>query len=160
MKILLLITALAGIASGQTITLTVGGVSPSVIADLGQAWKDKAGPVIGTTSAAIDAANDTITLDQTKLTAAPAMPKVGDTVLVDSEPCMVKSVGDTLTLDRGKFEKPVAHPAGSPVVVLRYRTPYEMIVAEALLPYVQGTINALGTRSATLGARVTGSITP
>ncbi|HXJ41817.1 MAG TPA: hypothetical protein VNH18_21245 [Bryobacteraceae bacterium] len=165
MKALLTLTfALAGLACGQTqtINISISGVSPAVIADVATHWKDQAGPSIGTITFDISDTDTIITIDQAALSAAPTMPRVGDTVMIASEPCTVTEIADkVLTLDRGKFDtaRPSTHPAGSTVTVMKYRTAYEMMIAEWFLPGVQSIMNQLGPRSATLGARITGSIT-
>jgi hypothetical protein len=152
----------AALASAQTINVTISGVSPSIVADLNTHWLDQialAGNVVG----AIDGTSSTvtITISQSLLSAQAAMPTVGQTVLIGQEPMScTAAAGGSYTLQRAVFPLTVltAHAAGATISILRYASPWDMLSAEALRPWLQGVITQLGTRSATLGATVSGSI--
>jgi hypothetical protein len=148
----------------QTVTtISITGVAPSVLQDIHTYWLDQAGPAIGATPADIDATSDTLTVEvsQASLSAAQAMPSVGQTVAIQREPMTVTAVaGNVLTLTRGASpQSPKAvHPAGSPIAVLTFQSTWDMLTVQAIRPWVQHVAVSLGQRSATFGASATGTI--
>jgi hypothetical protein len=165
MKLIALALLAAAIGSSQTVTtISFTGVAPSVLLDFNTYWLDQSGPSIGTLTGALDASTTTvtITLDQSGLSSAQPMPKVGQSIilLATREPMLVTGVdGLTLTLKRGESPQSplVAHSAGESIAILRYASGWA-IVEEVLRAKMQEIAISLGVRSRTFGATVTGTI--
>jgi hypothetical protein len=162
MKTLIATLLLAGALSAQsTITVTIASIPPGAMVDLFTHWTDQTLTAFGT-APAIDAATSPITITVTQPVAAP-IPAVGSVVLIEGEPMGVAAVsGANLTLVRNllpPLTPLVSHAAGAYIYPLRYTTPFLMLQAEALRPYLLQVITGLGVRSASLGATVTGAVT-
>jgi hypothetical protein len=155
----------AALASAQTVTITMTGVSPAVISDINTAWLLQKGPQIGITSAPLDgvATSVTVTVNQATLSAAQPMPAVGATVLLGSEPMPVTAVsGLVLTLTRGAFPPLnvlTAHPAGETISVLAYTSPWTFLTVP-IRQWAIGLAQGLGAASAAFGTTVTGTVSP
>lgn len=146
-----------------TVNIAVSDVSATVIADLRQHWLDQAGAPVANVVGLIDGTTLSVdvVLSQAQLSSQQALPKVGQSVLIDGEPMVVTAAnGNAATLSRGilPMATPVAHLGNAQVQILRYATPWEMVSSEALRPYVQNVISALGARSLTLGGQASGSV--
>lgn len=155
----------AGIAGAQTVSISITGVSPAVIADIRTHWLDQTGASAGTIGAAIDASTTSVTvaISQASLSAAQPLPVAGQSVLIDGEPMVTASVsGTNVTFTRGTLPMATlqAHAAGASISILKYSDPWQMLVTEAIRPWVQGVISSLGARSMALGASVTGTVQP
>lgn len=150
----------------QTVNLSVTMSTP-VLMDIHQHWLDQASQM-GTITGALDGttAGVQIVVSQASLSQAAPIYKVGDTALIGTgDTCQVTAVsGDpgnqTITCTRGQYPlSPIAaHDAGTAIYLLRYPTPWDMLVAESLRPYAAKLVQDLGSRSHTFGASITGSI--
>lgn len=153
----------AALASAQTVTITMTGVSPAVLTDINTVWLQQKGPQIGITSAPLDAVSTsvTVTVNQATLSAAQPMPAVGSTVLIGSEPMPVTAVsGLVLTLSRGTFP-PLnvlsTHLTGETIAVLVYSSPWVFLTVP-IRQWAIGLAQGLGAASATFGTTVTGAV--
>lgn len=175
LRIQILLAALAAVGltcsglmaqSTQTVDLSVTMSAP-VLADIHQHWLDQVVQQMGTIVGAVDGttASVTMTVSQSTLSqAAPAF-KVGDTAVLGGDTCAVTAAsGDagnqTITCTRGQYPLSpiVAHEAGEKIFLLKYPTPWEMLVIESLRPYAIQITQGLGSRSQTFGAAITGGI--
>jgi hypothetical protein len=154
-----------------TLTFTIADVDPAVLADLVTVWSTLASPVVGTVPA-IDATTTPLTfsVDQSKNSSQQALPAVGQSVLVDSEPMAVTAVTPAsggnpamITVTRGTLLAPMpapmaSHAAGSALTVLSYYTFYEYFHDDCVRPWSQQKVSSLGAKSKTFGGTVGGSI--
>lgn len=87
----------------------------------------------------------------------------GQTVLIDGEAMLIEAVeGSTVSVTRNvaPLAPPAAeHAGGAAILLLKYPDPWKMISDEALRPWAQQVVTALGAQSATFGALATGSLT-
>lgn len=150
----------------QTVNLSVTMSAP-VLADIHQHWLDQANQQIGTITGALDGATASVTIAISQSTLSQAAPayKVGDTALIGGDTCAVTAASgeagnQTITCTRGQYPlSPIAaHEAGEKIWLLKYATPWEMLVAESLRPYAAQIVQGLGSRSHTFGATITGAI--
>jgi hypothetical protein len=151
----------------STVTVTFTGFQPSVLTDILLHWMDQHGTIIGATTASLDntTTSVSVTLSQSSLSSAPAMPTVGKSVLCDTgtsqEPMLVASVsGLTLGLTRNTVPgiTMYAHASGVTCSILNYSTPWVMMQNEAVRPWINGVIQRLGARSAVLAGNATGTV--
>jgi hypothetical protein len=167
---ILAITMLASFAlvaqTTQTVNLAVTMSAP-VLADIHQHWLDQTIQQMGTITGALDDSTASVSIAVSQATLSQAAPayKVGDAALIGTEPCTVTAVsGDagsqTITCTRNEYplSPMAAHDAGTPIYLMHYPTPWEMLVAESLRPYAIQITQALGARSATFGASITGAL--
>ena len=138
----------------------------SLAIDLNTIWLQNYTGQIATLGAPVAATDTAIILE-----AAPATPfPLNVSVLIDGEPMLVTAVtGYVLTVSRGVaaypflaalgLDPPSAHANGASVCQLLYTRPWDMLLNQALRPWVQQQVIALGGRSVTFGAMASGSIT-
>jgi hypothetical protein len=152
--------------STQTVTLNVTMAAP-VLADIHQHWLDQALQQMGTITGALDASTASVSIAVSQVTLSQAAPlfKVGDAARIGMEPCTVTAVSgeagsQTITCTRNEYPlSPMAvHEAGTSIYLLRYPTPWDMLVIESLQPYAIQITQGLGARSATFGATITGAL--
>jgi hypothetical protein len=158
---------MASLASLPTVTANFSLVlSVSVSADIQTHWLSQRVASPGTLQAAMSAEVTTFTFSPG---AAPSsglgyIPlAAGQTVLIDGEPMLIQSV-DEATVTVARNVAPLASPAaehagGAAIYLLKYPDPWKLIADEALRPWAQQVVTALGAQSATFGARATGSLT-
>lgn len=164
MRNLLTLALFAASAIAQTVTVNLSvPMQASVVADIHQHYISLVAGTLGATSANMDATSTsiTITLDQSKLTAAAPVYAVGNAVLLEAEPMTLTAIdGLRLTFARGGFPNVAlsTHASGSTVSLLKYASPWAMLMDEALRPWTLAVIQALGPRSATLASGITGSL--
>jgi hypothetical protein len=83
-------------------------------------------------------------------------------ILIDGEAMIVTAVssdGVTVARNVAPLAPPAAaHALGAAVYLLKYRDPWVMIADEALRPWAQQVVSALGANSATFGARISGTL--
>ena len=162
-----LLAAFAAVAqTTQTVNLSVTMSTP-VLMDLHQHWLDQASPM-GTITSSLDGttASVQIVVSQSTLSQAEPVYKAGDTAMIGTvDTCAITATtGDagsqTITCTRGQYAlSPIsAHDAGTAIYLLKFPTPWEMLVNESLRPYAAQLVNSLGPRSHTFGATISGSI--
>ena len=168
---ILAVTLLASFAltaqTTQTVNLSVTMSTP-VLADIHQHWLDQTVQQMGTITGALDGttASVQIVVSQASLSQAAPAYKIGDTALIGAnDTCQVTAVsGDpgsqTITCTRGQYPlSPIAvHDAGTAIYLLRYPTPWDMLVSESLRPYAAQIVQGLGARSHTFGATISGTL--
>ncbi|HVW10892.1 MAG TPA: hypothetical protein VHC90_20035 [Bryobacteraceae bacterium] len=143
-----------------TITLTV---DEKLVADVDAHWLQQIGASFGRTSAAIDSASGTITVtvDQSQLSQALALPEAGGSILIDGEPMQVTARnGSDLTLTRGGLPLATlgAHASGAAIYPLAYPDPWQMMGVEAFLPRLIAIAQERGPKSATFAMTISGTV--
>jgi hypothetical protein len=158
---------MASLNSLPTVTANISLVlSVSVSADIQTHWLSQRAGSPGTLQGAMGAADNSFTYSPG---AAPASGlgfvalAAGQTVLIDGEAMLIESVeGSTVSVTRNvaPLALPAAeHAGGADILLLRYPDPWKLIADEALRPWAQQVVTALGAQSATFGAMATGSLT-
>ncbi len=153
-----------------TVTANIGVTfSAPVAADINTQWLSLQQGSPGTLAAAMAATDTSLTLNLSAPSGlAFVQPEVGDTLLIDSEPMAITSVGgspsgSTIGVTRAQMtplaSAPAAHSQGATVYLLTYPTWAAMVADQALRPYAQQVVIGLGANSATFGAQASGSLT-
>jgi hypothetical protein len=160
---------MASLASLPTVTAQINlRLSASVAADIQIHWLAQRVGTPGTLAGAMAA-------DATELTFAPGASPFpfqgggfvalapGQTIVIDSEAMTVTAVdAEKVTVSRNSApiaSPAVDHAAGAAIAVLKYSDPWQLIADEALRPWAQSVVSALGANSATFGAQASGSLT-
>jgi hypothetical protein len=140
-------------------------LAASVTADINTHWMSQRTGSPGVLAAPVSPTDTTVTLT---LEAGGGLGFVAlspnATILIDGEPMEVVAVDNAqITVTRnvgpmGAAQSVPSHEAGAPAYLLKYPDPWVMIADEALRPWAQQIVIALGAHSATFGARATGSL--
>jgi hypothetical protein len=156
---------MASFSSLPTVTATFSlELSLSVAADINTHWLSQRVGSPGTLQAAIDLTETALrfTPGAGLLGAGFVSLEPGQTIVIGSEAMTVTAIyGEQLTVVRNVVPLSVpaeVHAAGEAIYLLKYAQPWALIADEALRPWAQSVVAALGPRSATFGARATGSI--
>lgn len=142
----------------------------SVVADINTHWLKQRVGSPGTLAAAVGATDATITLTlESGGGLGFVSAEAGSTIVVDGEAMVVTARNNAqLTVTRnvgpiGAFLGGGAaptHEPGAVVYLLKYTDPFSMAADEALRPWAQQIVLALGSESATFGYTAFGSLTP
>jgi hypothetical protein len=141
------------------------GFAITVAMDLNAHWQEQRQGSPGKLAQAISETDTTVTIEPGSVP-GDQIPKVGSAILIDNEVMLVTAVQDnmyTVTRNTAPMAQAAAipampHQAGTPLLLLTYSTPWEMIGVEALLPYAKRVVDARGPNSATFGVKISGSL--
>jgi hypothetical protein len=149
-----------------TVTANLSLVVPiPLVIDLNTIWLQNYSAAAAILGADVASTDTTITL----ASAPPPIP-LNSSIEIDQEPMLVTAIsGGTLTVERGaaaypflaalNLSQPAAHAQGAAIYQLLFTRPWDMLASQALRPWVQQQIIALGNKSVTFGVSATGSIT-
>lgn len=165
MKLIAITLICATLAGAQSLTLTLSGVSAANLLDARTHWIDQASAVAGSTTLDMDATTATVTVTLTRTAAQQLfpIPIVGQSVVIGGEPMACSGVnGLTLTLQRGTLPMTstlmAVHTAGTPVLILKYANPWDVLNNEAIRVWMARIAAQLGSRSATFAGVATGTL--
>ena len=162
-------------------------ITPTALIDINTYWLNQLLGKPSVLLADITNSATTLTVDVLQSTqnqssfgsvSTPAIIAVGAEIVIDGEAMAVTAItaldpgpGFTVTVSRGTTQTTplgsvsfplvvaAAHTANTAVGVLSYKSPWELIRAQALVPWCQSVIASLGNTSSTFLSSATGTIT-